>query len=112
MSRKFRELSERQIRKAEAEGEGKLSNLEGEGKPLPDRPGDALIDAGLAAGHRIMAEAGVVPEEFTLKKQLDAARAAYALRTNPEDRKSAMKRIADLELRYHIAQDARRKFMR
>lgn len=110
MSRAFRNLIERQIRKAEAEG--KLSNLEGEGKPLPDRPGDALIDPGLAAGHRIMAEAGVLPEEFKLKKELDAARAAYAKLTDPDEKKSAMKRIADLELRYHIAQDARRRFMR
>jgi len=110
MSRKFRELTERQIQKALAEG--KLSKLDGEGKPLPRRPGDALVDPALAAGHRIMAEAGVVPEEFRLKKELDAARAAYAELTEPEERKSAMKRIADLELRYHTAQEARRRFMR
>lgn len=110
MSRKFRDLTERQILKALAEG--KLSDLEGEGKPLPDRPEEALVDPGLAAGHRIMAEAGVVPEEFGLKKQLDAARAAYATLSDPEEKKAAMKTIADLELRFHIAQDARRRFMR
>ena len=110
MSRSFRNLIERQIRKAETEG--KLSNLAGEGKPLADRPEEALVDPGLAAGHRIMAEAGVVPEEFGLKKQLDAARAAYATLTDPEEKKAAMKVIAELELRFHIAQDARRRFMR
>ena len=40
MSRKLRALTEAQIRKAEAEG--KLKGLEGEGKPLPHRPGDAV----------------------------------------------------------------------
>lgn len=110
MTRDLRKLSERQMQKALAEG--KLSGLKGEGKPLPDRPGDAFVDAGMAAGQRIMAEAGVRPEEFDLKEQLEAARAAYVALTDPEDRKAAMARIADLEMRYAIARDARRRFFR
>ena len=50
-------LAERQMQKARLRGE--LQGLEGEGKPLPDRPGDAFISAGDAVGFRIMAEAGV-----------------------------------------------------
>ena len=42
MSRSLRNLIEAQIRKAQAQG--KLDHLEGEGKPLPHRHGDALID--------------------------------------------------------------------
>lgn len=48
-------LTEAQIRKAEADGT--LRGLEGEGNPLPHRPGDALIDPGDAVGFPIMAEA-------------------------------------------------------
>ncbi|MBT55288.1 MAG: DUF1992 domain-containing protein [Mameliella sp.] len=103
-------LTEAQIRKAELEG--KLKNLEGEGKPLPKRPGDALIDAGEAVGFRIMAEAGALPEEIALKAQLDTARAAWQAATDPDDKKRQMARIADIQLRYEIARDARRKFMR
>ena len=110
MSRAFRNLTERQIRKAEAEG--KLSGLQGEGQPLPHRPEEALIDPGLAAGHRIMAEAGVRPEEFDLKEQLAAARKAYVALTDPDEKRAAMARIADLEMRYNIARDARKKFFR
>ena len=40
MTRRFRNLTEQQIRKAEAEGN--LTSLAGAGKPLPDRPGDAF----------------------------------------------------------------------
>ncbi len=69
-----RKLAERQILKSIAEG--KLSGLEGEGKRLPDRPGDALIDTADAVGHRIMAEAGALPEEIKLKKQLKAVKEA------------------------------------
>ena len=54
-------LIERQIQKARLKGE--LNNLPGEGAPLPERPGDAYIDPGLAAGFRVMAEAGVVPQQ-------------------------------------------------
>lgn len=110
MAEHWDKLTERQIRKAQAEG--KLDGLSGEGKPLPDRTSDALIDPGLAVGHRIMAEAGVRPEEFDLKEQLAAARATYAQLKDPEERKAAMLRIADLEMRYNLARDARRAFFR
>ena len=103
-------LVERQIKKAQAEGQ--LQGLEGEGAPLHDRSSEAQGDPAIAAGHRIMAQAGVLPEEFGIKKQLDAARKEYAILTDPEKRKAAMSRIADLEMRYNMARDARRSFMR
>ena len=43
---KFRSLAERQIAKAQAEG--KLSGLDGEGTPLPDRPVETGADAEFA----------------------------------------------------------------
>ncbi len=106
----FGKLVERQIKKAQAEGQ--LEGLDGEGAPLPDRSTEAQTDPALAAGHRIMAQAGVLPEEFDIKKELDAARSSYATLTDPEDRKAAMAKIADLEMRYNMARDARRAFLR
>ncbi|AEI94922.1 DUF1992 domain-containing protein [Roseobacter litoralis] len=107
--RRLQNLTERQIAKARAEG--KLDGLEGQGKPLPDRPVETQEAAALSAGMRIMAEAGVLPEEFALKKQLDAARTAYAACTTEAARKKAMAHLADLDLRYQIAREARQKFM-
>lgn len=109
MSRALRSLVERQIQKARLSGG--LSGLAGEGKPLPDRTGQELVDPALGAAMRIMAEAGVVPEEFGLKKALAEARAHYATLTEPAAKKAAMAKIADLEMRLNIAQDARRKFL-
>ena len=103
-------LIERRILKAEAEGQ--LRDLPGQGTPLPENTGQETVDPGLAAGYRIMREAGVVPEEFRLKRALDDARARYRKITGDEARKSAMADIADLEMRYNIAVDARRKFHR
>lgn len=110
MPRSWHRLTEAQIRKAEAEG--KLTGLAGEGKRLPDRPGDALIDAGDAVGYRIMAEAGALPEEIALKAALDEARKAWQAATDPKDRKALMAKLAQLQMRYEIAREARRKFLR
>ena len=110
MSRALRELTERQIAKALAEGQ--LRDLEGEGRTLPDRSGEAFTDMATQVAFRIMAEAGALPEEFTLKKALLAARAAYGGAETETEKHLAMALIADLEQRYHIAQEARRAFMR
>lgn len=110
MSRTLRQLNEAQIRKAEAEG--KLRELAGEGKPLPAHPEEAFIDTGDAVGHRIMAEAGALPEEVLIKRKLAEAKDAYAIAKGSPGEKAAMARIADLELRLSIAMDARRKFLK
>ena len=103
-------IAERQIAKARAKGE--LQGLQGEGEPLPDRPGDAYISAGDAIGFRIMAEAGVLPEEITLKKQAAAQRAHLATLTDAAERKLAMAELARLEMRQAIAEEARRRFLK
>lgn len=102
-------LIERQIQKARLKGD--LENLKGEGEPLPERPGDAFVEPGLAAGYRVMAEAGVVPEEITLKKQIAAQKARMAKVKEPKARKAEMAALADLEMRLAIAEEARRKFI-
>lgn len=88
-------LAERQMAKARAKGE--LQGLAGEGQPLPDRPGDAFVSAGDAVGFRIMAEAGVLPEEITLKKQAAEQRAHLASLTDEAQRKAAMANSRNLK---------------
>ena len=103
-------LAERRIQTARLKGQ--LQSLEGEGHPLPDRPGDAFISPGDAVGFRIMAQAGVLPEEIILKRQVEAQRARLAALTDAADRKEAMAELAWLEMRQAIAEEARRKFLR
>lgn len=110
MIRGIRNLIERQIQKARLEG--KLTKLEGEGKPLPDHPENAFVSAADAAGFRIMAEAGVLPEEITIKKQIAAARAHLKTLTDEAEQKRAMAELAKLETRYGIATEARKKFLK
>lgn len=104
------QLVERQIAKARLKGQ--LQGLEGEGKPLPERPGDAFISAGDAVGFRIMAEAGVLPEEITLKKQAAALRVRLAGLTDESARKAVMAELAQVEMRQAIAEESRRAFLK
>lgn len=103
-------LTERRILKSLAEG--RLQGLEGEGKPLPDRTGEAYVDAGEAAGFRIMAQAGALPEEIKLKKQVAAQAEVLAGLTDPVARRAAMAELAKLQMKQSMAEEARRKFMR
>lgn len=103
-------LAERQIAKARATGG--LQGLAGEGKPLPDRSGDVFVGAGEAVAFRMMAEAGVIPEEIALKKQVIAQAAHLATLTDPAARKAAMAELARLQMRQAMAEEARRAFLR
>lgn len=103
-------LAERHIQRARLRGD--LQGLAGMGKPLAERPGDAFISAGDAIGFRMMAEAGVLPEEIILRKEAATQRAYLATVTDPEKRKLAMADLARLEMRQAIAEEARRCFMK
>ncbi len=59
-----------------------------------------------------MAEAGALPEAFRLKAELDAARKLYAEREDAGEKRQLTALIADLQMRYEIAHEVRRKFMR
>ena len=109
MTRSLERLVERQILKAIAEG--KLRGLKGEGKPLPDRSGEAYTDMATAVAIRIMAEAGALPEEFKIKKLLDAAKQSYSQAEGNDAMRVAMALIADLQQRYNLAVEARRRFL-
>lgn len=102
---KWSDLAERQILKAQAEGQ--LDNLKGAGKPL-NADGAETTDA---IGFRIMAEAGALPKEVQLRKALEDARARLAT-ANEADRRAIMTRINDLQLRLDIEAEARRKYLR
>ncbi len=106
----FGRLAERRILKSLAEG--RLRGLEGEGRPLPDRSGEAHLDAGEATGLRMMAEAGVLPEEIALKKLAAEARTRLGTLTDPDARRAAQARLAELEMKQAIAEEARRRFLR
>lgn len=102
---KFRDLTEHQIRKAQAEGQ--LDDLKGAGKPLP-RAGHG--DEAEEAGFRIMVEAGALPKEIELKKAVQAQAQLLQTLTDPNERKAAMARFAELSQQLAVQEEARRKY--
>ncbi len=103
---KFSNMAERQILKAQAEGQ--FDNLKGAGKPL-NLDGDGSVDA---IGFRIMAEAGALPREIQLRKAVEEQTRILAAAPDEEQRKHERKKLADLQLRLDIEQEARRRFYR
>ena len=59
-----------------------------------------------------MAQAGVLPEEITLKKQAAAQRSHLATLTDEAERKAAMAELARIEMRQAIAEESRRRFLK
>ena len=59
-----------------------------------------------------MVEASALPLEITLKAELEATRTAFQAAADEAGKRRIMARIADLEMRYEIARDARRKFLK
>lgn len=103
-------LAERQMQKARLKGD--LQGLAGEGKPLPDRPGDAFTSPGDAIGFRIMAEAGILPEEIVLKKEAARLRETLRHEADPARSRAIMAELAQVEMRQAMAEEARRRFLR
>lgn len=101
---KWNTLIENQIQKAKMEGQ--LENLEGEGKPLPRRESGDIVSTAMG----IMANAGVVPREIQLKKDVSIQYEKLKAATDPVERKDIMRKLADLQMHLGIEQDARRKF--
>lgn len=104
---KFDKLVERQILKAEVEGQ--LAGLKGEGEPLDLKP---EADPAAASGFRIMAQAGALPREIQLRKDIEKKLAALAALADPSLRKAAISELATLQMQLAIEEEARRKFYR
>ncbi|MDQ7776531.1 DUF1992 domain-containing protein [Paracoccus aminovorans] len=101
---KFSNMAERQILKAQAEGQ--FDNLKGAGKPL-NLADDGSADA---IGFRIMADAGALPREIQLRKAVAEQTKVAQATSDAASRKMEMNKLADLQLRLDIEQEARHRF--
>ena len=100
-------IAERMMLKARAEG--KLTGIEGEGRPLPDRP---IETDSTAAGVRSTAQAGALPPGSGPQKRGSAAPARLSDMPEGPERAALLAEIARLQMRQAIAEEARRRFMR
>lgn len=62
-------IAEEKIREAIERGD--LSDLPGAGKPVPDEDDLALVPADLRMAYRVLKNAGYVPEEVRLRREIE-----------------------------------------
>ncbi len=103
MSHPLSFLVDNAIRAAEADGA--FENLPGAGKPLAnlDAPGNAVID-------RMLKEAKAKPPVVVFKEKIIACQERLRELHDPDARKAEMRRLADLQTRLAIEQEALRRF--
>lgn len=76
----------------EARERGAFDDLPGAGKPLPARD-DALVPPELRSGYRLLKNAGYLPEELRLRREIHDAEALLRQATTAEERRAAGHRL-------------------
>lgn len=96
----LRQLAETRIRQAIEAGE--LDNLPGCGQPLR-LDDDRLVPEALRVAYRLLKNAGCVPPEIQLRKDVADARRLLALAVGSGERRRAAERLAALSIRLEHA---------
>jgi len=92
----FRDLVEKRIQAAMAEGA--FDDLPGSGEPLALED-DTLVAEDMRLAYRILKNAGYVPEELTLRREIASVHRLLDEALDGEDRRLANKRLALLRTR-------------
>ena len=77
---------------AEAAGRGEFDGLPGAGRPL-ELEDDALVAPEIRVAYRILKNAGYIPEEVRLLRELRTAEQLLARAVDPQERSSASARL-------------------
>lgn len=95
----FEKLVEQKIREAQKAGE--FEGLEGAGRPINLEAYFATPEE-LRAGYAVLKNAGVVPEEVQLLKEIEALRGRLEASNDAGERGSLGRELAELNLKYRL----------
>jgi len=87
----FDRLAEQRIQ--EAQEAGQFDDLPGHGQPLPEDDIDPLVPAELRTAYRLLKNAGYLPEEVQLRRQIQEAEDLLLAARTEEDRDEASSRL-------------------
>jgi hypothetical protein len=103
----FESLIEIRIKQAMAEGQ--FDDLEGKGKPQDmEQYHDAPEH--LRVGYHVMKNAGFLPEEVRLSKEIQETREKLAQAESREEKSKLNKQLSDLTSKFNMAMEYNRKF--
>jgi len=80
-------------RLAEAAARGEFDDLPGAGKPLPRESDDPFVAPELRMAYKILKNAGYVPEEVRLRREIHDVEALVHTAQSVEDRSDAARRL-------------------
>ena len=103
----FEDLVEEKIKKAMAEGE--FDNLQGKGKPL-DLSQYRQVPEHLRPAYHILKNAGFVPEEVRLKKEMELIKEKIAKSDSAEEKGRLLKELADISQQYQFYMEYNKQF--
>ena len=92
-------LAEQHIREAMARGE--FDNLPQKGQPIP-REDDSDVPEELRIGFKILRNAGYLPEELQLNREILTLRELVAACRDPEKEGQLRRRLSEKMLRYEL----------
>ena len=97
-------LVEQRIKEAMAKGE--FDNLKGKGQPL-ELEDNSHVPEELRIAYKLLSNAGMIPEEMVVKKEIISLRDMIRLCQNPDEQAVLRKKLTEKELRYKMLMDAR-----
>jgi hypothetical protein len=100
----FEIIAERKIQQAMEEGQ--FDNLKNKGKPLVD-DGLDLVPEDLRIAYKIMKNAGIVPEEIELRKEIVNLNGLLNACVDEAERKTLIIKISEKQLKYNIIMESR-----
>ena len=106
-SNKFEDLVEAKIQKAIADGE--FNNLQGKGKPIDlnkyyEMPGH------LRLGYQILKNAGYIPEEVRLKKEMEIIKEKIRASTSKNKKNELLKELSNISQQFNFYMEYNKKF--
>lgn len=97
-----------EIKIKEAIKNGELKNLPGKGRPL-EIDNMSFVPAELRMAFRIIKNAGLVPVEVSLNKDIDILKKKIEQSTNEKERIFFERKLSELSVRYNILMESRIK---
>ncbi|MEQ6375673.1 DUF1992 domain-containing protein [Bacillaceae bacterium S4-13-56] len=101
----FSSIVEEKIKQAIRDGD--FENLPGKGKPLKldDMEG---IPSDLRVGYKIMKNAGMIPEEMQIKKEMITLEELIATCKDPEQKEEYHRKLNEKQLRFQLMMEKRK----
>lgn len=90
----------------EAMAKGQFDNLKGKGQPL-ELEDNSHVPEELRVAYKLLSNAGMIPEEMVVQKEIVSLRDLIRLCQNPDEQAVLKKKLTEKEIRYKMLMETR-----